>query len=482
MNDNKIHLGNLDMLELIGFKKCKQDKCQNPNVHTLDYCWEHLDENQQNDLKKILIENKKELKHIRLAFVDLSGLDFSDANLSNSFLLNCILDDCDFENASMIKTQLINSSGKNIDFQKAKLNNANLTEVDFTNANFSNSILASAYAYNAKIIKSNFYNTLANAATFRKCNLSYSNFKNSKLVDCNFRESILTDCDFTNSNIEFSQFSLTDLSNSKFINTKIFGMSPWGAETNNTNFTNLIRNFNDKSNLPSFLYPESKNQSNKKYILKFNIYNEYSSVINIIQKLEILNQIFKSEYIWKTIEPPKLMITTIDKGSVEIKMIIDLAQEYLPYVNSSLLTTAIIFAFGIKFVANTTLDISKKYLDICINYKKLKNDEKKYQLEDTVIKDLIEFNKNKSEIIKELRQNNIQLNTKIEIVDTILKNLISNNKNIDLFKGIKFIEVVYPKTSEFKEAYLIRINEQGEINLLDIEHYTHKTEESNKSS
>ena len=65
---------------------------------------------------------------------------------------------------------------------------------------------------------------------------------------------------------------------------------------------------------------------------------------------------------------------------------------------------------------------------------------------------------------------------------SFIENLISNNKNIDLFKGIKFIEVVYPKTSEFKEAYLIRINEQGEINLLDIEHYTHKTEESNKSS
>ena len=474
MDENKIYLGNFDMFKLLGFEECNIKKCDKPKVHNLDYCWEHLNEEQQNNIRNSLVENKKNLKYIRLAYVDLSGLDFSDGNLSQGFLLGCNLTDCNFSNASMLKTDLSSSEGKNINFNKAKLNSCNLSNTNFFKVDFMQSVLASAYAYDAKIIDSNFMSVLANGSTFRKCDLSYSNFEKAKLVDCNFRESILEYCNFNNTNIEFSQFSLTNLSNAKFINTKIFGLSPWGVETNNTEFTNLIRNFNNKSNLPMFLYPESENKATSRYILKLNIYNKLASVESITQKLKIINQIFTSKIIWKEINPPKLMITTIDRGSVEIKMIIDLAKEYLPYVNDSLLTTTIFFAFGIKFILNSTLEITKKTVDIYIHYKKFKREEKKYQLENSTIQELIEFNKKKEDILKELQRKDIQLNAKIETIDTVLKDLIPLKKTQEIFKGIQYIEVLYPKSDDFKEAYIIRINESGEIKLLDIEHYIHK--------
>ena len=474
MDENKVYLDNFDMFKLLGFKECSVDKCDNPTVHNLDYCWEHLNDEQRNNVREGLVENKKELKYIRLAYVDLSGLDFSDGNLSQGVLLGCNLTGCNFSNASMLKTNLSSCEGKNINFHRAKLNSCNLSNTNFIKVDFTQCVLASAYAYDAKIINSNFMGALANGSTFKKCDLSYSNFEKSKLVDCNFRESVLEYCNFNSANVEFSQFSLTNLSNAKFINTKIFGLSPWGVETNNTEFTNLIRDFNNKSNLPTFLYPESEKRATSRYILKLNIYNKHASVESITQKLEIINQIFVSKIIWKDIKPPKLMITTVDRGSVEIKMIIDLAKEYLPYVNDSLLATTIFFAFGIKFVLNSTLEITKKTVDIYIQYKKFKREEKKYQLEDRIIKELVEFNKKKEDILKELQRKDIQLNAKIETVDAVIKDLIPAQKTQELFEGIQYIEVIYPKSHEFKEAYLVRIDEKGEIKLLDVEHYVHK--------
>jgi len=475
MNSDEIYLGNLDIYQTLGFEQCTVKGCENLSVDEFKLCWGHLTQEQQKQFRKALVDSKDKLSHIRLASVDLSNLDLSNASLNGAILIECNLNNTIFDNAKMLKVTINYSKGLNTSFKKAKMNFANFSYSIFEKAFFNTATLASSYAFNAKFIHCDFYHVLSIGSTYKNCNLSYSNFTNAKLTDSNFRESILEYCDFTNANIEFSQFSLTNVSNSKFINTKIFGFAPWGIETNNTHFSNLVKNFQNKSNLPAFLYPNHNDSNEKSYILKLNIYNEYAAVYSITKMLHLIDAIFSSSLIWGKLEPPKLMVTTIDKGSVEIKMTIDITKDFLPYINESLLITSLMFIFGIKIVAKSTLELIEKTIDIYIKYKQLDIDQnKEYQLENSIIKELKSFNQNKEILLKGIQDKDIVIEKKIETIENIVNDFILNQKEPDTFKGLKHIEILYPKTEKHEESYIMRIDENGEVHLLDIHQYEQK--------
>ena len=164
--------------------------------------------------------------------VNLSGVGFINANLSNSSLVNANLEDADFRNAILINTDLTGANFESADlgsadlrhmradnrttFEKADLAKANLSDVVWPNANFDEADMSEANLTNAEFERGsfndvNFSNADLEDTDFSNADLDSADFDGAKLDDTDFKDADLTDA----KNMENAE----DIRNAKWDNT-----------------------------------------------------------------------------------------------------------------------------------------------------------------------------------------------------------------------------------------------------------------------
>ena len=164
--------------------------------------------------------------------VNLSGVGFINANLSNSSLVNANLEDADFRNAILINTDLTGANFESADlgsadlrhmradnrttFEKADLAKANLTDVVWSNANFDEADMSGANLTNAEFERGSF-----NDVNFSDADLEDTDFSNSDLDSADFDGAKLDDTDFKDADLTDAKNmeSAEDIRNAKWDNT-----------------------------------------------------------------------------------------------------------------------------------------------------------------------------------------------------------------------------------------------------------------------
>ena len=165
--------------------------------------------------------------------VNLSGVGFINANLSNSSLVNANLEDADFRNAILINTDLTGANFESADlgsadlrhmradnrttFEKADLAKANLSDVVWSNADFDEADMSGANLANAEFERGSF-----NDVDFSDADLEDTDFSNADLDSADFDGAKLDDTDFKDADLTDARNmdAAQDIRNAKWDNTE----------------------------------------------------------------------------------------------------------------------------------------------------------------------------------------------------------------------------------------------------------------------
>lgn len=151
----------------------------------------------QSELEKAIAKHEKWLKHqkggklLRLDNYDLTGLDFSNHNLSHASLQESIIDDADFTDCTLKYAAFENSRLRRSCFHAADCTECDFTHTDCTESDFTSTNLSGAQLSNARFYLSSFSETnLTGAFTYG------SDFRECDFDECKLEE-IHTDEDTT---------------------------------------------------------------------------------------------------------------------------------------------------------------------------------------------------------------------------------------------------------------------------------------------
>ena len=128
---------------------------------------------------------------------DLSGIDFSGANLEYADFSDAILDGANFNKANLYGAKFGNASLFEISFVEAKMLAVFLDNARAEQGNFSNAVLSSA----------RFLNAALEGALFRGAFIVATNFKGAKLADSIFADAVIDQTIFKDADIRLARFA-----------------------------------------------------------------------------------------------------------------------------------------------------------------------------------------------------------------------------------------------------------------------------------
>jgi uncharacterized protein YjbI with pentapeptide repeats len=164
--------------------------------------------------------------------IDLSGHDFSGANLAGIDLYTANLTGADFSNADLrgsnlgeavlegarlVGTNLTDSFMRRARLRGADFTSANLTQVHLRRGHISDAVFTNATLTNANLSNSWILNTNFRGANMQRISTTYSNLGGSFICDSDLREAHLEYCSFheaclVNSDLRLTNFTESDLS------------------------------------------------------------------------------------------------------------------------------------------------------------------------------------------------------------------------------------------------------------------------------
>lgn len=161
---------------------------------------------------------------------DFSGADFSDMDLSNANLSSADL--------HAIKLIRANLAGSN-------LNASNFIEANLIGADFSGANLSGANLKKAALSYANFENANLDHASLIRANLSETNMKKvtfnfTELMWANFSGANLSGAKLIGADLSLSILVSSNFSGAELTNCRIYGISAWGLNLNDTIQNNLI--------------------------------------------------------------------------------------------------------------------------------------------------------------------------------------------------------------------------------------------------
>lgn len=119
---------------------CSHGDCESCKIWDYPTCWDHLTKLEKSNLVERIaniLRDNKDLNGIVLTGADLSEIDFSGANLSNTFLNGCTLIRCKFQDSNL---------------KNAFLGASNLEQADLTRATLSGAVFSGANLNNVKLL------------------------------------------------------------------------------------------------------------------------------------------------------------------------------------------------------------------------------------------------------------------------------------------------------------------------------------------
>ena len=145
----------------------------------------------------------------------LSGVDFSELNLSGATFIGTDLSDTNFYNATLTGTDMSQSNLRGADISFATFKDANLREVNLSNATIHHGIYE-----NINFSHANFSGVRLIRADFSsKSDLSNANFSNAYVYSSTFLGARLDEANLSNATFSETHFGDASLSNADFSNT-----------------------------------------------------------------------------------------------------------------------------------------------------------------------------------------------------------------------------------------------------------------------
>lgn len=158
---------------------------------------------------------------------NLAGLDFSHADLTNTFFESANLDDCKFDHANLTGTVFAHARAHRASFQKAhlkgtnfgsaKLEDAKFNEADFLGTILLRTILKGAHFDQARFDGADFTETELRGASLKGCTAFELTLSKVSLAQANLSDATFEKCNFFSVNLDGTNFTRSRLDQSSFL-------------------------------------------------------------------------------------------------------------------------------------------------------------------------------------------------------------------------------------------------------------------------
>lgn len=169
-----------------------------------------------------LIEAK--LIRVNLAESKLSRANFTIADLEGANLSGTELADTSFSMAYLRNSNFANASGIRTNFDSANLTNADFTKVKISMANFENACLDKTQFYDSSLLESNFSEAVLDKASLVMAKLNKSIFYDAIIKYAIFYDANLEDVIFTYSKITGATIVSCNMKNTDFKSARFSGV------------------------------------------------------------------------------------------------------------------------------------------------------------------------------------------------------------------------------------------------------------------
>ena len=184
-----------------------------------------------------------------LAYMDLSGLDFSGMDLRGIDFSDCYLEQCNFHRSNLERANFNQAIAVRCNFSHANLTQASLVNTNIGASDFSHAVLDYANTTGCEYGKSNFSSASLKQIDLSEClNTLEVNFNKADLTAVNFGNATFLEADFSGANLSEvkcieSTFNQCNLSNttgtqSQFISCNIIETSVKNCVFTKSDFTN----------------------------------------------------------------------------------------------------------------------------------------------------------------------------------------------------------------------------------------------------
>ena len=163
--------------------------------------------------KNNCIDPRIYIRVTKLENADLCGLDFSDADFSDTTLHNINLNYATLKEAIFFGINMTNGSFIKANFYRATLDSSNLSNANFQEANLSEATLVETFAENVDFTKANLSWT----------DLTKARFRNAKLRMAELSKATLKGADFTNADFTGARLYGADLSGANLTGANLQG-------------------------------------------------------------------------------------------------------------------------------------------------------------------------------------------------------------------------------------------------------------------
>ncbi len=148
--------------------------------------------------------------------IDLSGVGFIDADLSNSSLINAILEDADLRTATLDKTDLSGAVLEDTKMDKVDLTSAIVdTKTKFLKADMTGVDMSKVRWERVDFDSSILHDAIMTDAIFMNCKFDDVDFEGATLDDAKFPNSDFPGADFRNTSVNDAEFDDADLEGAK---------------------------------------------------------------------------------------------------------------------------------------------------------------------------------------------------------------------------------------------------------------------------
>jgi len=208
---------------------------------------------------------------------DLSGVKFTDADLSELDLTGCNFSGCEMSRCNLSGVRCPSANFDGATLYKAKLDDAEFLGTTFRNANLSEcsaiktgfgmTDLEGANYFNSRLEDSSFVDAQVRNADFRAAKMARSRFLEADLEQSDFSQADLTDVDFRETNIDGADFSRTILNGAHLRDVRNYKQAIWiGADIRDIDFSgaylvrqhiideNFLHEFRNQDKVHSALY------------------------------------------------------------------------------------------------------------------------------------------------------------------------------------------------------------------------------------
>lgn len=167
---------------------------------------------------KIKTDNEQLVEAIALTGKFLIGIDFSESDLSNSYLCGCLFYNCSFKRTSL---------------ESSVITGCIFNSCDFTDCDLTGSTIARTQIYESVIVNTIFeYNSITDCvllnntgdnATFIQSKILFTGIADSQMPGCDFKDTDIVQCTIVNSDLNKSDFKRCTLVDSILMRSDFTG-------------------------------------------------------------------------------------------------------------------------------------------------------------------------------------------------------------------------------------------------------------------